>query len=143
MMGSLRKAAFAGCMMMAAGLACGKPQAIKPSKPVPPGTVLFQFTKKVDGPVDLAIDGMSVPVAQSKKKCKHLTITGLAVGKHHVVLLSALDAFGPDQVDVEVAADKGVFQVLYSQQFNAVLYGKPEPMPQAEGIPGVVARLEP
>jgi hypothetical protein len=130
-------------MMIAAGLACGKPKPIKPSKPVPPGTVMFQFTKKVDGPVDLTIDGMRVPVVQTGKKCKRLTVSGLAAGKHHVVLLSALDAFGPDQVDIEVEAGKGTFQVLYSQQFNAVLYGKPEPMPPAEGIPGVVARLEP
>lgn len=143
MMGSLRKAAFAGCMILAAGLACGKPKAIQPKKPVPAGSVLFQFTKKVDGPVDLTIDGMRIPVQQTGKKCKHLAITGLAAGKHHVVLLSALDAFGPDQMDIELTDGKGVFQVLYSQQFKAVLYGKPEPMPQAEGIPGVVARLEP
>ncbi|BDU72672.1 hypothetical protein [Mesoterricola silvestris] len=142
MMGFPSRAALAGCVILAAGLACGKPKAIKPSKPVPAGTVLLQFTKKVDGPVDLTIDGIRIPVQQTSKKCKRLTITGLAAGKHHLVLLSALDAFGPDQIDIEVTPGQGVFQVLFSQQFKAVLYGKPEPTPQAEGIPGVVARLE-
>ncbi|NTV75045.1 MAG: hypothetical protein HGA66_12670 [Holophaga sp.] len=143
MMGSLSRAAFAGCIILAAGLACGKPKAIKPKKPVPAGTVMLQFTKKVDGPVDLTIDGMRIPVQQASKKCKRLTVTGLPAGKRQVVLLSPLDAFGPDQLDIEITPGQGVFHVLYSQQFKAVLYGKPEPTPTAEGIPGVVARLEP
>jgi len=143
MKGFLRRAAYAGCMILAAGMACGKPQALKPKKPVPAGTVLLQFTKKVEGPVDLTIDGMRITVQKTGKKSKHLVISGLPLGKHHLVLLSALDAFGPDQLDVELAEGKGVFQVLFAQQFNSVLYGKPEPTPLAEGIPGVVARLDP
>ncbi len=143
MMG-FRNIALAGCMIFAAGLGCGKPKAITPKKPVPAGTVQFQFTKKVMGPVDLTIDGTRVPVqAKAGKKGKHLIISGLSTGKHHIVLLSALDAFGPDQIDVDMPEGAGVFKVLFAQQFKSVLYGKAEPTPVAEGIPGVVARLEP
>jgi hypothetical protein len=139
----LKSTALAGCVILAAGVACGKPKAIKPGKPVPAGTVLLQFTKKVQGPVDLTIDGMRIPVQNVAKKGKHLVISGLANGKHHIVLLSAKDAFGPDQLDMELTEGHGEFKVLFSQQFNSVLYGKPEPTPAAEGIPGVVARLQP
>jgi len=142
MKGFPSRAILAGCVILAAGLGCAKPKAIKPKKPVPAGTVLFQFTAKVEGPVDLAIDGMRIPVQKVGKRGRHLTISGLPLGKHHIVLLSPLDAFGPDQVDVDLLEGHGEFRVLFSQQFKSVLYGKTE-TPTAEGIPGVVARLEP
>jgi hypothetical protein len=142
-MKGIQRWAWLGCVVLAAGLACAKPKAIKPRKPVPAGTVEFQFTKKVEGPVEVTIDAIRVPVQKVGGKSKHLTISGLAPGKHHIVLLSPLDAFGPDQIDVDLEPGKGVFQVLFAQQFNSVLYGKPEPTPPAEGIPGVVVRLQP
>jgi hypothetical protein len=127
-----------------AGLACAKPQPIVPAKPVPAGTVLLHFTKKVVGPVELTIDGSRIPVAKvGKKKCRHLEVTGLAQGKHRFVLLSPLEAFGPDQFDVELGAAQGEFKVLFAQELKSVLYGSPEPTPAANGIPGVQARLEP
>ena len=143
MKGTLKQVVLAGCLIAAAGLACRKPKPILPSKPVPAGTVLFQFTKKVEGPVELTVDGIRIPVNKVGKKCKHLSVTGLPPGKHHLILLSPLDAFGPDQVDVDLAAGKGEFRVLFAQQFNSVLYGKPEPVPAADGIPGVKASLLP
>jgi hypothetical protein len=143
MKSSLRWVLPATCIVLA-GLACGKPQAIKPSRPVPAGTVLFQFTKKVEGPLELTIDGSRVPVAKvSKKKCLHLEVSGLSLGKHRFVLLSPLEAFGPDQIEVELGAGQGEFRVLFSQELKSVLYGNPEPAPAATGIPGVQARLEP
>lgn len=142
-MKGIRSWAWLGCVVLAAGLACGKPKEIKPRKPVPGGTVEFQFTKKVEGPIEVTIDAIRVPVQNAGKKAKHMVISGLAPGKHHIVLLSPLDAFGPDQIDVELAPGKGHFQVLFAQQFKSVLYGKPEPTPPAEGIPGVVVRLQP
>lgn len=141
MKGFPMRAALACCLVLA-GLGCAKPKPIKPKKPVPAGTVLFQFTRKVKGPVDLTVDGMRIPVQGIGKKSLHLAIRGLPLGKHHIVLLSALEAFGPDQVDVDLKEDKGEFVVLFAQEFNSVLYGKPEPTPPAEGIPGVVAKLE-
>jgi hypothetical protein len=105
--------------------------------------MLFQFTRKVQGPVELTVDGIRVPVTTNGKKCKHLAVTGLAAGKHRFVLLSALDAFSPDQVEADLPAGSGAFKVLFSQQFNSVLYGKAEPAPAADGIPGVKASLLP
>jgi hypothetical protein len=144
MKGSLRLVLPATCVILGA-VACGKPQPIVPSKPVPAGTVLFQFTKKVQGPLELTIDGVRVQVEQAKsnKPCPRLEISGLAQGRHHFVLLSTLAAFGPDQFDLELGAAKGEFKVLFAQQFQAVLYGTPEPAPAAVGIPGVRARLQP
>ena len=144
MKGSLKQVVLGGCLVIAAGLACGKPRPILPKKPVPPGTVLFQFTQKVQGPLELTVDGLRIPVAnEDEEKCKFLSITGLAQGKHHIVLLSPLDAFGPDQIDVDLTATGGFFKVLYAQQFKSVLYGKPEAVPAADAIPGVKATLEP
>ena len=143
-MGLTKRVALAGMVVIALGMACAKPKAITPAKPVPAGTVQFQFTAKVEGPLDLTIDGVRIPVQQVPgKKCKFLTISGLPLGRHHIVILSALDAFGPDQVDVELTPAKGEFQVLFSQVFKSVLYGTPEATPKAEGMPGVVARLQP
>lgn len=141
MKGMPMRTALACCLVLA-GLGCAKPKALKPRKPVPAGTVEFQFTHKVKGPIDLTVDGIRIPVQASGKKCLHLYVRGLPLGKHHLALLSALEAFGPDQVDVDLKEDKGEFVVLFSQEFNSVLYGKPEPTPVAEGIPGVVAKLE-
>jgi len=143
MRGLLRQAV--PVVVVAAGLGCAKPKPIVPERPVPAGTVLFLFTRKVEGPVDLTVDGTRVPVlkATSKKKCKRLEVSGLAPGRHRFVLLSPLEAFGPDQMDVELGTARGEFRVLFAQDLNSVLYGKPEPAPPATGIPGVQARLEP
>jgi len=144
MKGSLKQVVLGGCLIIAAGLACGKPRPILPKKPVPPGTVLFQFTRKVVGPLALTVDGLRIPVDNpDERMCKLLSISGLAPGKHHIVLLSPLEAFGPDQIDVDLTATGGFFKVLYAQQFKSVLYGKPEPVPTADAIPGVKATLQP
>ena len=143
MRGSLSLILPAACIICA-GVACGKPQPIVPSKPVPAGTVLFQFTRKVEGPLELTIDGTRVQVVKvSKKKCRHLEVSGLAQGRHRFVLLSQQEAFGPDQIELELGAGRGVFKVLFAQELKSVLYGTPEPIPAAAGIPGVQARLQP
>jgi hypothetical protein len=144
MKGSLRLVLPASIVILA-GLACGKPQPIVPGKPVPSGTAILYFTKKVRGPLDLTIDGVRVPVtkAGNKKSYRRLEVAGLALGKHRFVLLSALEAFGPDQFELELTPAKGAFLVLFSQEMKSVLYGSPEPAPLATGIPGVSARLEP
>jgi len=143
MRGSLRLVLPATCIICA-GLACGKPQPIVPARPVPAGTVLFQFTRKVEGPLDLTVDGIRVTVQKvGKKKCNHLEVSGLSLGRHRFVLLSPLEAFGPDQIEVELGAGQGAFKVLFAQELKSVLYGSPEPVPAAAGIPGVQARLQP
>jgi hypothetical protein len=143
MKGSLRLVLPATCIICA-GVACGKPQPIVPSKPVPAGTVLFQFTQKVEGPLELTIDGIRINVVKvGKKKSRHLEVSGLSLGKHRFVLLSPLEAFGPDQIELELGADRGAFKVLFAQNLKSVLYGSPEPVPAAAGIPGVQARLQP
>ena len=144
MKGSLRLVLPATCAVLA-GMACGKPQPIVPSKPVPAGTALFQFTQKVRGPIELTIDGTRVPVEQARgnKKCARLDVSGLAQGKHHFVFLSTVEAFSPDQFDLDLGGAQGAFKVLFTQDFQAVLYGTPEPAPVAAGLPGVQARLLP
>jgi hypothetical protein len=144
MKGSLRRVVPAAVVILA-GLACAKPRPIVPERPVPAGTALFLFTRKVEGPVDLTGDGTRVPVVQAgrKKKCKRLAVSGLAPGRHRFVVLSTQEAFGPDQIELELGADRGEYRVLFAQDLKAVLYGSPEPAPAATGLPGVEARLEP
>lgn len=134
----------AGLALLALGAGCArKTTPILPKKPVPAGTVEIQFTKKVLGPLDLTLDGTRIPVQQlAKKGGTHLVISGLAPGRHRFVLISPLDAFGPDQGEFELPEGRGHFQVFFSQHFNATLYGKPEELPPAPGLPGVKARLE-
>jgi len=137
------QALLAACVIIA-GLACRIPQPILPPRPLPPGTVMLQFTRKVAGTVELTVDGTRIPVEPSaKKKALRLEISGLAQGRHNLVLMSPLEAFGPDQLDVDLGPAAGAFQVIFAQQFQSVLYGSPEPAPAAAGLPGVKARLEP
>lgn len=143
-MRSLKSALVAATLLLVAGLACRKPTS-KPTKSVPAGTVLFQFTHKVQGPVELTLDGVRIPVeiARKKKKARSLVVTGLSAGKHRFFLYSPRDAFGPDQGEFELTGTQGVFLVTFAQAFDAVLYGQADALPAAEGMPGVKARLEP
>jgi hypothetical protein len=125
---------------LAAVLGCSKVP-LTPAKPVPAGTVVFRFSRKIRGPLDVTIDGTRVPVAQTKKGGKLLRIEGLAAGKHTIFLASPLDAFGPDQEEVVLPDDGGIYEVIFAQRFDAVLYGKPAEVPTAEGLPGVKASL--
>lgn len=145
MRSSLKSAAPIAALALLAGVACSKNVAIKPAKPVPVGTVLFQFTRKVLGPVDLTLDGARIPVEGLKKgkKARSLVVSGLQAGKHRFFIYSSRDAFGADQGEFEVGGTQGVFLVTFAQSFDSVLYGKAEALPPAEGIPGVKARLEP
>ncbi|WP_005037267.1 hypothetical protein [Holophaga foetida] len=134
----------AGLAILAFGAGCAKKtNPILPRKPVPAGTVEIQFTKTVQGPLDLTLDGTRIPVQQnSKKGGLRLIVSGLTPGKHRFVLISPLEAFGPDQGEWELQEGKGLFQVFFAQHFNATLYGKSEELPPAPGLPGVKARLE-
>lgn len=131
--------------LLVASLACAKPRPIAPARPVPAGEALFLFTRKVVGTVDLTVDGTRVPVAEAgkKRKWRQLRVSGLAPGRHRFLLQSPLEAFGPDQVDLELTGSRGEYRVLFAQDLNSVLYGKPDPTPAAPGLPGVRATLEP
>lgn len=136
---------FAMVMLAIAALAvavgCRKGTTL-PIKEQPAGVLKLRFTRAVLGPVDLTLDGVRVPITVvGKKKFQELTITGLPAGKHRYFLTSPRDAFGPDQGEVELPEAKGAMLILFSQRFEAVLYGKPEPVPTAEGLPGVKAVL--
>lgn len=139
------KAVVPVCFMLLAGLGCTdmKPKPIKPPKPVPAGTLLFRFLRGVKGPLDLTIDGVRLPIApSSRRNPRYLSVSGLSAGKHRYFLSSPRDAFGPDQGEFEMPSDKGVFVVCFAQQFNSVLYGKPDAIPPAQGLAGVVAKME-
>jgi hypothetical protein len=142
MRGSLSIAAVT-CLAILAGIGCSKTHAYQPSGPLPAGTLMFAFTNSVAGPVELTIDDVRIPVAQNKKKASKLVISGLPAGTHHYFLSSPRDAFGPDHGDVLMPRDSGVFLSNFAQDFKAVLYGKIEPAPPTQGIPGVAARMEP
>jgi hypothetical protein len=111
----------------------------------PSGSLVFAFSRKVRGPVDLTLDGVRIPVEALKKgkRATRLVVTGLAAGKHRFFLSSPRDAFGPDQGEFELPAGKGLTLPTYSQAFDAVLYGSSEALPPAAGLPGVKAHLEP
>ena len=144
MKGFSRRVLPAVCALLAA-LACGKPQPLRPRDSVPAGAVLFRFTRKVTGPLDLAVDGTRVPVEKYGRKSSYsqLEVSGLTQGSHRFVLLSPLEVFGPDQMEIQLEGDQGVFRVVMAQELKSQLYGSPEPTPTAPGLPGVQARLLP
>lgn len=112
-----------------------------PSSPIPAGTAVFRFTRPVNGPVELSIDGARIPVQQLPKAAKSLIVKGLAPGKHRFFLTSQREIFSPDLGELEMVGDKGIYQVTLTQRLDSVLYGKPDPLPLAEGLPGVTATL--
>lgn len=140
-MRGLRLLAAATCITV--GIGCGRPKAFAPRGNMAAGTLLIHFTRKVEGPVDLLVDDVRIPVQQHKKrKGTNLTITGLPAGKHRYFIASQRDAFSPDHGEFEMPKDHGIYLVNFSQNYTAVLYGKPEPLPASEGLGGVAARLE-
>ena len=114
---------------------------LTPKTPIPSGTVVFRFTRKVQGPVELSLDGARIPVQQTPKGATSLIVKGLAPGKHRFFLTSQREAFSPDLGELDMGADKGIYLITLAQKLNAVLYGKPDPLPTAEGLPGVTAAL--
>ena len=114
---------------------------LTPSHPIPAGEVVFRFTSAVRGPVELTVDGTRIPVQQLPKGAISLQVKGLAPGKHRVFLTSQRETFSPDLGELDLTADKGIYLVTLTQHLDAVLYGKPDPLPAAEGLRGVPAVL--
>ena len=114
---------------------------LTPSHPIPAGEVVFRFTSTVRGPVELTVDGTRIPVQQLPKGAISLQVKGLAPGKHRFFLTSQRETFSPDLGELDLTADKGIYLVTLTQHLDAVLYGKPDPLPAAEGLRGVTAVL--
>ncbi|MDE3246236.1 MAG: hypothetical protein KGN80_09125 [Acidobacteriota bacterium] len=145
-MKQVQRLAFAGIALLAV-LGCNRPKAIHSvakAAPVqvPGGTLTLAFTRKVQGPLELTLDGVRIPVKQGPKGGKTLLVAGIAEGRHRYFIESNRDAFGPDQGDLEMSATQGVYYVIFAQRFESVLYGKNAPTPPAEGLPGVSAILK-
>ena len=66
---------------------------------------------------------------------------GLAPGKHRFFLTSQRETFSPDLGELDFPTSKGIYQVVLTQKLDSVLYGQPDPLPTAEGLPGVTAVL--
>jgi hypothetical protein len=144
MKGALKAMPLLGVFLLI-GIGCASSKIVPlPTHNAPAGKVVFQFTKKVAGPVDLSLDGVRVPVTPKGKnrKAKTLVITGLSAGAHRYFLSSPQDAMGPDQGTFEVNPKQGLRVYFLSQPLKAVLYGNPEPLPTPEGLPGVQAHME-
>ena len=121
-------------------LGCSKVP-LTPRTPVPAGSVVFRFTRTVRGPVEFTLDGARIPVQQLSKGAISLQVKGLTPGKHRYFLTSQRETFSPDTGELDLPADKGLYVVTLTQKLDSVLYGKPDPLPPAEGLPGVTAVL--
>jgi len=121
-------------------LGCSKVP-LTPRTPVPAGSVVFRFTRAVRGPVEFTLDGARIPVQQLPKGAISLQVKGLPAGKHRYFLTSQRETFSPDSGELDLPADKGLYVVTLTQKLDSVLYGKPDPLPPAEGLPGVTAAL--
>jgi len=127
----LGAASFMGC----------KRVPLTPSHPIPAGSAVFRFTISVKGPVEFNLDGTRIPVQQAPKGALSLLVKGLTPGKHKFFLTSQHESFSPDMGELDMPTDKGVYVVTLTQRMDSVLYGKPDPLPTAEGLPGVTAIL--
>jgi hypothetical protein len=128
-------------LLAAASFTACRKVPLTPSAPIPAGTVVFRFTRAIRGPVELTVDGARIPVQQPSKEARSLQISGLATGKHRFFLTSQAETFSPDSGELDLPADRGLYLVALTQKFDAVLYGKPDQLPPAEGLPGVTALL--
>ena len=63
------------------------------------------------------------------------------MGKHKFFITSQHEIFSPDMGELDMDADQGRYLVTLTQQLESVLYGKPDALPPAEGLPGVTAAL--
>ncbi|HJV49419.1 MAG TPA: hypothetical protein VJ549_09110 [Geothrix sp.] len=134
--------AFPAMVLLGAATFLGcKKVPLTPSHPIPAGSVVFRFTRAVNGPVELSLDGTRIPVQQLPKGATSLQLKGLTPGKHRFFLTSQREIFSPDSGELELSGDKGIYQVTLVQKLDSVLYGKPDPLPAAEGLPGVSAIL--
>lgn len=125
----------------ASSMGCNK-MPLTPSSPIPAGSVVFRFTKSVRGPVELSLDGARIPVQQLPKGgARSLLLKGLTPGKHRFFLTSQRETFSPDTGELDMPTDKGLYLITLTQSLDAVLYGKPDPLPAAEGLAGVTAIL--
>ncbi len=115
---------------------------LTPSKPIPAGSVLFRFTRAIRGPLEVTLDGARLPVKPLPKAARSLLVQGLAPGKHRFFLTSQREAFNPDLSELELTSGQGVYLVTLVQPMDAVLYGKPDLLPAADGLPGVSATLQ-
>jgi len=125
----LSAASFLGC----------KKVPLTPSSPIPAGSVVFRFTRAVKGPVELTLDGTRIPVQQAIKEGSTLQVKGLSSGKHRFFLTSQQEIFSPDSGELDLTGDRGLYLITLTQKFDAVLYGRPDALPTAEGLPGVTA----
>lgn len=137
----VRVALSALALLVATALVGCKKVPLTSSKPVPAGSVVVRFTRSVKGPLELSIDGTRIPVKQVAKEGLSLQISGLAPGKHRFFLTSEHETFSPDSGEWELDAAKGLYLVALTQKLDSVLYGKPDSLPPAEGLPGITATL--
>ena len=114
---------------------------LTPSTPIPAGSVVFRFTRKVQGPVEFMLDGARLQIEQLPKGAHSLIVRGISPGKHKFFLTSQHEAFSPDLGDLDMSGDKGLYFVTLTQPLDAVLYGKADALPLAGGVPGVTALL--
>ncbi len=128
------------CLGGGATMGCHRVPLTSPT-PLATGTVLLRFTRKVHGPLELSLDGTRIPVSQYPKGARSLMIKGLTPGQHRFFLASAREVFSPDSGELDLPAGKGLYKIVLTQTFDAVLYGKPDPLPPAEGLPGVSATM--
>lgn len=128
-------------LLVTASFTACKKVPLTPSSPIPAGSVVFRFTRGVKGPIEFSLDGARIPVQQLSKAASALQVKGLAPGKHRFFLTSQHETFSPDMGELDLPADKGLYLVTLTQRLDAVLYGKPDPLPPAEGLAGVTAVL--
>lgn len=141
-MGRVFMGLVAAILAITGTLGCRKPK-VKPVPEAPAGVLQFHFTRKVEGPLELTVNSTRIPVEkQGKKGFRNLLVTGLPSGKHRFFLSSPRESFGPDLGEVEITPAKGARLEVFAQKFASVLYGAPEPLPAAEGLPGVRAVLQ-
>lgn len=124
--------------------ACTNKAILKPSKPMPADTAVFQFTSKIEGPLELTLNGQRIAVegTAKNKKARRLVVTGLTQGEHRFFLYSPKTAFGPDQGTFTLKEGQGHYQVLFARAFQSTLYGQAESLTQAESTSNIKAHLE-
>ena len=105
-------------------ITCSKPHLTNvSSKSIQAGTVTIKPTSGIKGPTELIIDGNRIYVECKKNKNRYsrLEISGLGIGKHQFILISAHEVFGPDQFELELGDKHGEYKSIFSKQLSCKL----------------------
>lgn len=88
--------------------------------PVPPNSLMLEFSSPVRYVMELRIDDEVIPVRYSRKN-RRLLIEGLEPGRHSFNIHSISYVFGPEFENFQVGPNQGAYFFIQSRKYRSAL----------------------